>query len=307
MTENKKKFNIYTNFTAKKLIFIAYSHRDKIIARLVYHQLIKEYWKGIEIFLDEFSIKPGKNIKKECVKKIKNADLGIVILSKYTKESEYVPQEVGILLAREIPKIYISIYDDIVAPLGYENSVKTFPLYEEKDPFKGLIKIKELVKEYINPSEIGAIELVNKGVSLANQCNFKDAIEHYERAIIIDPVYDIPYFNKISCLRKLGRYNEAIQFANYALAKFPKHIDILSRKAFVFYSLKKYEEAIETYDRILSFDKININAKYYKAECLRNQKKFRKALELYTFVKKNSSQSKFRKKATRKIILLKKD
>ncbi len=87
-----------------KTIFIAYNHKDKVIARFIYHALSKEPWRHIEVFMDEFSIQAGKDIKQKCLEKAKSADLGIVILSEYTQKSEYVPQEVGLLLSRDIPK-----------------------------------------------------------------------------------------------------------------------------------------------------------------------------------------------------------
>jgi len=73
-----------------KTIFIAYNHKDKVIARFIYHALSKEPWRDIEVFMDEFSIQAGEDIKQKCLEKAKSADLGIVILSEYTQKSEYV-------------------------------------------------------------------------------------------------------------------------------------------------------------------------------------------------------------------------
>jgi hypothetical protein len=127
-------------------IFIAYSHKDKVIARFIYHALSMEPW-DIEVFMDEFSIQPGEDIKQKCIENAQKADLGIVILSEYTQKSEYVPQEIGLLLSMEIPKIYVALHEDWEIPPGYEKTIKSFPLYEEKNPFEGMNKLKELVRD----------------------------------------------------------------------------------------------------------------------------------------------------------------
>lgn len=298
--QNRKK----ANSQPSKVIFIAYNHKDKVVARFIYHRLVKENWFNIEVFMDEFSIKPGKDIKTECVKKAKTADLGIVILSEYIQKSDYASQEIGILLSREIPKIYISLHQDWMIPPGYEKTIKSFPLHEERNPFEGLAKLIELVKEYLKPKEIGVIEIVNKAFKLNAQGKFEDALELYEKAILRDPNYDSPYFIKITNLRKLGRYDEAIQAADAALEKFPNHIEILSRKGFVLYSLKKYAEAINVYDKIILLDTANLNAMYYKGECLNNQRKFNEALTFFKEVYRRKPDSKLGKKALRRIIML---
>ena len=148
-------------------VFIAYNHKDKIIARFVYHSLSREPW-NIEVFIDEFAIQPGEDIKQKCLEKAKSADLGIVILSEYTQKSEYVPQEVGILLSRNIPKIYVALHESWQIPPGYEKTIKSFPLWEYKDPSEGIRKLIELVRDILKPEEIGAIELINKAAKLAN-------------------------------------------------------------------------------------------------------------------------------------------
>jgi len=305
MSKAEQDINRKLSSYKSKIIFIAYNHKDKVIARFIYQKLIKEGWFNIENFMDEFSIKPGKDIKTECIEKAKNADLGIVILSEYTQKSEYVSQEIGILLARDIPKIYVSIHENLVIPPGYEKDIKSFLLYEERNPFMGLSKIVELVKAYLDPEEIGPVELATRGTKLAAQGKFDEALECYEKAILRDPDYDIAYFSKILNLRRLGRYNEAIQFADKALAKFPNHTEILTKKAFVLYSIKKFEEAIKIYNKILFLDSNNINAMYYKAECLNKSGKFDKALKYFREVNEHNPDSKLGKRANRRIIVLK--
>jgi tetratricopeptide (TPR) repeat protein len=252
-----------------KTIFIAYNHKDKVIARLLYYGLSKELWADVEIFMDVFSIQPGEDIKQKCLEKAKSADLGIVILSEYTQKSEYALQEVGILLSRDIPKIYVSLHENWEIPPGYEKTIKSFPLWEEKDPSEGTRKLIELVRSLLKPKEIGAVELINKASKLANQGKFDDALEYCERAIQIDPDYDEAHLRKVSNLRRLCRYAEALQSVNEALNRFPNHAKVLYYKAFLLYSMKRFREAVNIFDEVLKMTNgLDQHALYYKGRCL---------------------------------------
>jgi len=262
-------------------IFIAYSHKDKVIARFIYHALSMEPW-DIEVFMDEFSIQPGEDIKQKCIENAQKADLGIVILSEYTQKSEYVPQEIGLLLSREIPKIYVALHEDWEIPPGYEKTIKSFPLYEEKNPFEGMNKLKELVRDILRPKEIGAIEIFNKAAKLADQGKFEEALQYAERAIQIDPDFDPAYLSKIRNLRRLRRYEEALKTCNEALTIFPEHTKLLYYRGFLFLTMKKYPEAINDFDRVLEMtNNLDQNAMFYKAWCLEKIGQINEAIKVY--------------------------
>jgi len=265
-----------------KSIFIAYNHKDKVIARFIYHGLSREPWEDIEVFMDEFSIYPGEDITQRCLEKARSAHLGIVILSEYTQKSEYVPQEVGIFLSRDIPKIYISLHENWGIPPGYESTIKSFPLWEEKDPSKGIGKLTKLVRSLLKPKEIGAVEIINKAAKIANQGNFEEALQYAERAIQIDPNYDVAYLSKIRNLRRLRRYNEALKTAKEALTIFPNHVKILYSRGFLFWSMKNFLEAINDFDKVLSMtESLDQNSLYYKGRCLEDMGDFDEAIKAF--------------------------
>lgn len=264
-----------------KSIFIAYNHKDKVITRLIYYTLSREPW-DIEVFMDEFSIQPGEDIKQKCLEKARSADLGIVTLSEYTQKSEYVPQEVGILLSRDIPKIYVALHESWEIPPGYEKTIKSFPLWEEKDPSEGIRKLIELVRIILRPKEIGAVEMINKAAKLANQGRFEEALRYAERAIQIDPNYDVAYLPKIQNLRRLRRYDEALQTCNEALTIFPNHTKVLYYRGFLLRSMKKFSEAIKDFDKVLDMtDGLDQNALFYKSRCLEEMGNFNEAIKAY--------------------------
>ncbi|CAD6492283.1 MAG: Tetratricopeptide repeat protein [Candidatus Argoarchaeum ethanivorans] len=256
-------------------------HKDKVIARFIYHALSREPW-DIKVFVDEFSIQPGEDINQKCLEKAKNADLGIVILSEYIQKSEYVPQEVGILLSIDIPKIYVALHESWKIPPGYEKTIKSFPLWEEKNPSEGINKLKELVRSLLKPKEIGAVEMVNKTDKLANQGRFEEALQYVERAIQIDPNYDVAYLSKISNLRRLHRYDEALQTCNKALTIFPEYTRALYYRGFLYWSMKEFTKAIKDFDKVLmATDGLDQSALFFKGRCLEKMDNFNEAIKVY--------------------------
>jgi len=130
-----------------KRIFIAYHNKDKVIARIFYHSLFDQNWPDIYVFMDEFSIKPGEDWKKRCLAEAKIANLGIIILSDYTSLSDYVLQEIRIMLSKKVPMIYISLHEESKIPPGYESTIKSYPLYDAKSPLTSLGEFVILVEE----------------------------------------------------------------------------------------------------------------------------------------------------------------
>ncbi|MDY6866217.1 MAG: hypothetical protein SVY15_09665, partial [Halobacteriota archaeon] len=118
------------------------------------HHLTRKNWSNVEIFMDEFSIRAGEDWKNKCIEQAKIADLGIIVLSEYTQRSEYVSQEIGILLGKGIPVIYVALHENWKIPPGYEKTIKSFPLYEAKNPMVGFEDLAELIGDTLNINRV---------------------------------------------------------------------------------------------------------------------------------------------------------
>lgn len=253
-----------------KTIFIAYNSKDKIIARFIYQGLKIEDWQDIEVFMDEFSILPHEDFKNKIVNKAKTTNLGIIVLSEYTMKSEYVPQEIGILLSMEIPKIYIALHENWKIPPGYENTIKSFPFYEWKNPNLGIIDLVSLIKGILKPTEnkIGAVELINRATKLGNQGNFIQAQYYAEKAVQVDPLYDFGHLAKINNLRRLGQYENALKAADEGLSHLPNNSTIVGSKGLVLYSIKRFTEAITCFKNVVeTTEHLDQRSLYYLACC----------------------------------------
>ena len=121
-----------------KKIFLGYSNRDKVLARLLYHYLRGYVWPNAKIFAYEFSLTPGESWADQATNEASSADLGIIVLSEYIKKSEFLPQEVGVLRAKNVPVIYVSLHEEWRIPPGYDASIHSFPMFNYMNPMDAL-------------------------------------------------------------------------------------------------------------------------------------------------------------------------
>lgn len=265
-----------------KTLFIAYNQKDKVVTRLIYHGLKGRYWQDVDLFLDEVSIQPGHDIHSEAIAAAKKAALGMVVLSEYTQRSSYVSQETGILLSRDIPKIYVALHDDWQIPPGYARTIKSFPMYSYQNPAVALNELATLVVQFLNPVTTGPIELVNKATRLQVEGKLDDAVQILNAAQQLDPKYDEVYLVKTNILRMLQRYDEAFRTVDDGLCRLPGNARLLAHKAFLFFTAERYREAIELYSEVLDMTANRDQyALYYKARCLERLGNLSAALELF--------------------------
>ena len=85
-------------------VFISYSTKDLMKVNNIREQLKRE---GVEVFVAEYSIRPGEGLNRKIIEEIKNCDLFVFLCTKNSIKSEYVNQEIGI--AKGNNKYIISI------------------------------------------------------------------------------------------------------------------------------------------------------------------------------------------------------
>ncbi len=113
-------------------VFISYSHRDGTRARHV-KQLLEV--TGAQVFLAELSVPPGDDLANKIISAIKGCDLFVLLWSHHAKNSEWVPQEIGIARGSNRPVIPVVLHKSAEVS-GFLKGLKYLPLY--KDPKKAL-------------------------------------------------------------------------------------------------------------------------------------------------------------------------
>jgi len=120
------------------------------------------------------------------------------------------------------------------------------------------------------PSIWSANEL-NQGIELNDTGNYKEAIKHFNSALMLaQNNYEILTL-KASALNNLGDYNGAIESVDKALSIKPNYSDALNNKAIALNGLNEYDEALFYYDKLLKLNPDYNQAKENKTQTLNNK------------------------------------
>lgn len=79
-------------------IFISYSTKDLSVVDFVQSILVGS---PVEVFVAEYSVPPGQPLAPRIIAAIKQCDLFVLLWSKNSEDSEWVPQEIGIAKAEK--------------------------------------------------------------------------------------------------------------------------------------------------------------------------------------------------------------
>lgn len=123
--------------------------------------------------------------------------------------------------------------------------------------------------------------LTNKGLDLAIQGQFSEAIEVYDKALELEIDNFFTYTNKGIALMELGKIEDAKYNFNLAMKISKKEASWLAKSTILKLSGEN-EKALQCYDNVLKFNPNNINALYYKGILLEQFGKFSDALRCIT-------------------------
>lgn len=108
-----------------------------------------------------------------------------------------------------------------------------------------------------------------------------NALKHYSAALEYDPYDDYSLENVMFCYGKLNRSQEALDFLNRYLDRFPFSETAWYEYGQFFFNKKHYEEAIKAYDYLLAVNSSVISVYSHKAACYEAMNKWEKAISVY--------------------------
>ncbi len=141
-----------------------------------------------------------------------------------------------------------------------------------------------------------AIEYCEKALTLEEEQNFLhnfiadehinlqdpfNALKHYKLALTFDPNDEYSFENCLVCLNELKKYDEAIDFMNSYLDRFPFSETAWYEYGQFFFNRKNYEEAIKAFDYLLAINSGSVNVYGNKAACLEALGKYDEAIKVY--------------------------
>ncbi len=117
--------------------------------------------------------------------------------------------------------------------------------------------------------------------------NYEKALQAYDLAIELDPLFSAPWNGKGIVYDKLGTYENALQACNKAIELDPTSSSHWNVKGHVYDKLGKYENALQAFEKAIELDptcSLNWHEKGYTYEMLGNYENalqaFEKAIEL---------------------------
>lgn len=120
-------------------VFISYSTRDLTRTKQV-KQLLQA--AGAQVFVAHYSVMPGVDLAKSIVAAIRDCDLFVLLWSHHARNSEWVPQEIGIAKGSDKSVIPVVLHASAVVP-GFLRGLKYLPLFE--DPKRNLAWLQKHV------------------------------------------------------------------------------------------------------------------------------------------------------------------
>lgn len=128
-------------------IFLSYSTRDAILARLIVH-IFEE--NQVKCFLAERDISTGSQFDSEISKQIRQSNLLVVLWSSNSAQSPWVNQEVGMAFAHNIPVWPIAIENINIQGAIFRN--QGFYLTRHEDPYAQIAKLAQEIKSTPPPT-----------------------------------------------------------------------------------------------------------------------------------------------------------
>jgi hypothetical protein len=124
-------------------VFISYSTLDLDRAAQVKGMLESA---GAGVFLAEYSVLPSEALAPKIVEAIGDCDLFVLLWSVHARESEWVPQEIGIAKAADRAIMPVFLQENLELP-GFLKGLKYLKLY--KNPEEKLNWLREHVHEQV--------------------------------------------------------------------------------------------------------------------------------------------------------------
>lgn len=122
---------------------------------------------------------------------------------------------------------------------------------------------------------------MNKG-NVLNDLNYpEDGLRCFDRALEINPGFALAWYNRGLTLEKLNHYEEAIDSHDRALQLAPYDADAWTAKGVSLSRLKRFKESIECFDKSISINPKNVLALYNKGVSLNGLGREAEAINSY--------------------------
>jgi protein O-mannosyl-transferase len=136
-----------------------------------------------------------------------------------------------------------------------------------------------LWSDVINKTPYNARGWHNKGWTLEELGKNEEAIQYFDKAILLKPDYFSAWYNKGLVYKRLGKYDEAIKYYDEAIKIKPDFDEAWNNKGTALYNLKRNEEALKCYSEAINLNPSNFEAYNNEGSALISLGKFDESIE----------------------------
>lgn len=132
-----------------------------------------------------------------------------------------------------------------------------------------------------NVEESDDVIAYKQGIAQTRAGKFKEAVEFYEKAILLNPKYAQAYHELGYALLKLGKYKESVEASKEAITLKPKNPETYKNLASAYQSLNDLEKACENLGKVRDLMPNNFQAVSNLSKCYIQQGKNDEAIKSY--------------------------
>lgn len=281
--------NRYENYLKnKKPFYFDIIDFESIIEFYVEQNKFTRAFEATNIASSIFPASPEIKIKKAQL--LLDKGKPVEALSELKNAILHDPENFEIFLLFGITHLNLNNYKEAVRQ--FEECLKILPNEINKDEILltmgfhlGHANKFALALKYLNKS----IEANNKNVDALTEIaycydglsNYNKSIEYYLKAIDIDPLSEINWYNLGLVYTKTSNLEKAIEAFDYSLAIDPEYLSAILAKANLLVLKEKFIEAIEVYNEYLIYDAEFSDVYYYIGECYEKIDKLDNAIKYY--------------------------
>lgn len=178
-----------------------------------------------------------------------------------------------------------------VTNIGLADGTKLAALLRRFDLDKEVIKAADMWKERaritIIPGASRQLEqAMRKGYEALASRDLMNALDQFDKAIMLKDDYDVPWRMKGNTLDEMGYHEQALECYKHALELLPESDETWFSLGNCLFSLGRYAEEIVCYERALQYNPVMQKALINKGSTLHRLGRYKEALEAYDKVLK---------------------
>ncbi len=145
-------------------------------------------------------------------------------------------------------------------------------------------KCSEIMVDSKKSSSVDAKTYYQLGNDFYEKADYEKAIENYNMAILLNPIFSEAYFNRALCYYQLKNFDKSIVDYSKAAELDPPNSIIYNNRGDAYYRKQDYKEAVKDYDKAIQLNPNYLKAFYNRGLSYASIEEYEKAIEDFSKV-----------------------